>query len=122
VVWSTSVDDVRDAYLRADLSVSPSLSENHGAALEAGAMGVPSIVSDAGGLPETVRPDSGWVVPAGSVEDLDAALEEAFAEWRLGTLRERGVNARSHVVREFDQSVASDRVAQVVLLHGASAP
>lgn len=117
VTWSSSVDDVRAAYLRADLSVSPSLSENHGAALEAGAMGVPSIVSDAGGLPETVRPDSGWVVAAGAVDELDAALESAFVEWSAGTLRERGTRARSHIVRHFDRMRTSELVADVVLEH-----
>lgn len=115
VTWSESVNDVRDAYLAADLSVSPSLSENHGAALEAGSMGVPSIVSDAGGLPETVMPESGWIVRAGSVEELDRALEDAYREWRRGVLRERGARARAHMVRDFDRAVASERVADVVL-------
>jgi glycosyltransferase involved in cell wall biosynthesis len=115
VTWSESVDDVRDAYRIADLSVSPSLSENHGAALEAGSMGVPSIVSDAGGLPETVLPDSGWIVAAGSVEQLEEALECAHGEWRRGALPERGMLARAHVVRHFDRTTASDLVADVVL-------
>lgn len=115
VTWSESVDDVRDAYRAADLSVSPSLSENHGAALEAGSMGVPSIVSDAGGLPETVLPDSGWIVAAGSVEQLDEALERAHGEWRRGALTARGMLARAHVVRHFDRTIASDLVADVVL-------
>lgn len=115
VTWSESVDDVRDAYRSADLSVSPSLSENHGAALEAGSMGIPSIVSDAGGLPETVMPASGWIVAAGSVDQLDEALECAHDEWRRGVLPERGMLARAHVVRHFDRTIASDRVADVVL-------
>jgi glycosyltransferase involved in cell wall biosynthesis len=115
VTWSESVNDVRDAYLAADLSVSPSLSENHGAALEAGSMGVPSIVSDAGGLPETVVPESGWIVRSGSVDELDRALEDAYREWRRGVLRDRGARARAHMVRDFDRAVASERVADVVL-------
>ena len=121
ITWSESVDDVRGAYLSADLSVSPSLSENHGAALEAGSMGVPSIVSDAGGLPETVTPGSGWIVAAGSVEQLDEALESAYGEWLRGTLPERGMLARAHVIRHFDRMAASERVADVVLGIGTRA-
>lgn len=120
VRWTASVEDVRDAYRTADVSVSPSLSENHGAALEAGSMGVPSIVSDAGGLPETVRPEGGWVVPAGSVDDLDAALESAYREWASGDLAERGRRARAHVVGGFDRAISSKLVADVVLGHEAA--
>lgn len=122
VVWSASTADVRDAYREADLSVSPSLSENHGAALEAGAMGVPSIVSDAGGLPETVVPGSGWIVAAGSVEELDAALEDAYREWRSGALALRGRLARAHIASGFDRAETSERVADVVLARTGGAP
>lgn len=115
IQWTDSLEDVRCAYAAADLSVSPSLSENHGAALEAGAMCVPSIVSNAGGLPETVTAQSGWIVRAGSVDDLDAALEAAHEEWLKGTLTDRGNAARRHIVRNFDQAAAAARLADVVL-------
>ena len=80
ITWLPTERNVRRYYAAANVSVSPSLSENHGAALEAGAMGVPSIVSDAGALPETVAPDTGWVVPRQDVLALVAALETAYAE------------------------------------------
>jgi glycosyltransferase involved in cell wall biosynthesis len=113
--WFESVDDVRPLYSSADLSVSPSLSENHGAALEASSMGLPSIVSDAGGLPETVTPETGWVVRAGDDAGLVAALEAARHEFDLGVLTHRGRAARSLMQAEFDVSGSVRGVAAVVL-------
>jgi glycosyltransferase involved in cell wall biosynthesis len=114
VSWLSTVDDVRSYYAAADVSVSPSLSENHGAALEAGGMGVPSIVTDAGGLPETVEPGSGWVVPRDDIPALLRALEVAHAEFVAGTLGTRGIRAREWVRTRFDQAVCADRVVDVI--------
>lgn len=112
--WLSSVEDVRECYRAADVSVSPSRSENHGAAVEAGAMGVPSIVSAAGGLPEAVTLDSGWLVPPGAVDPLVDALEEAHAQFRAGTLSHRGALARLHIVRHFNLADARVRVADII--------
>jgi glycosyltransferase involved in cell wall biosynthesis len=114
VTWTESVADVRPYYRAADLSVSPSLSEGHGAAVEASAMAVPSIVSDAGGLPETVDDSSGWVVPSGDVPALDAALEQAYDEFVAGRLVDRGAQARRRAVRLFDNQAAAVRVAELI--------
>jgi glycosyltransferase involved in cell wall biosynthesis len=114
VTWLDSETDVRPYYAAADLSVSPSLSDNHGAALEAGAMGVPSIVTDAGALPETVGQASGWVVPAGDHRALATALARAHAEHVDGRLAERGAAARSLVVQRFDAHRSAEAVADVV--------
>lgn len=114
VDWQDSVLDVRDCYAAADVSISPSLSENHGAALEAGAMGVPSIVSDAGALPETVDPSTGWTVPRDDVDALVAALHEAHDEFRTGALRRRGQLARERTVERFAQDWAAAEVAGVL--------
>lgn len=114
VRWVETVEDVRPLYSSADVSVSPSLSENHGAAVEASAMGVPSIVSDAGGLPETVTPVSGWVVPAGQVTDLAVAFESAHADHLAGALRTRGQAARQHVVDHFDADEMAGRVVDII--------
>jgi glycosyltransferase involved in cell wall biosynthesis len=73
-----AVADVRPFYLAADISVSPSLSENLGAPAEAAALGVPSVASDVGGLPEIVVDGwSGWLVRPGDPSDLAAALQDA---------------------------------------------
>ncbi|GAA2360429.1 glycosyltransferase [Dactylosporangium salmoneum] len=114
IEWPDSVLDVRDCYAAADCSVSPSLSENHGAALEAAAMGVPSIVSDAGALPETVDPASGWVVPRDDPTALAGALREAYADFRAGTLARRGEAARERAERLFAQGPAARAVADVL--------
>lgn len=121
IIWLASMSDVRGVYAAADVSVSPSLSENHGAALEASAMAVPSIVSDAGGLPETVDAgETGWIVPAGDSHSLATALEEAFSVWRRGELARMGSAAREKAEALFDSSAAAERVAQIILDGGAS--
>ena len=61
------------------------------------AFGVPAIVTDAGALPEYIIPgETGWVVPAGDVAALAAALRRAFAD--LARLRKMG-NAGRGMVR-----------------------
>ena len=112
VRWIDSVDDVRPWYAAAQLSVSPSLSENHGAALEASAMECPSLVSDAGALPEAVVAGStGWIVPRGAVEPLKVALDEAYSAWLGGSLPAMGARARELMADRFDQRSCSARVA-----------
>ncbi|MFI7210103.1 glycosyltransferase [Micromonospora maritima] len=114
VTWLAGVDDVRPCYQAADVSVSPSLSEGHGAACEASAMGLPCIVSDAGGLPETVDETSGWVVPRADVSALTDALETAYREFATGRLGRRGDRARERAVRLFDNRLAAATVADVI--------
>ncbi|WP_076261538.1 glycosyltransferase [Intrasporangium flavum] len=115
IEWVEKVEDVRPYYEWADVSISPSLSENHGAALEASAMEVPSIVSSAGALPEAVLPGSGWVVPVGEVDVLAAALSEAAAEKETGALARRGPLAREHMRQHFDLDQCAARVVEQVL-------
>lgn len=114
ITWAESVLDVRQYYGAADVSLSPSLSEAHGAAREAGAMGIPSIVSDAGGLPETVDARSGWVVPRGDEAALEAALETAYQEFTTGRLAERGGHARRRAAHLFDGQVTVGQVVDIL--------
>lgn len=107
IEWVASVTDVRPYYWAANLSVSPSLSENHGSALEAGACGVPRMVSDAGGLPETTTAESGWIVPKGRSDALGTALEESYVEFLSGDLARRGICSRAEMVENFDVRDAS---------------
>jgi glycosyltransferase involved in cell wall biosynthesis len=72
------VRDVRPYYCASDVSVAPSLSENHGAAAEAAALGVPTIASAVGGLPEVVTDGwNGWLVPPDDRKALASALAAA---------------------------------------------
>ncbi|WP_245719154.1 glycosyltransferase [Micromonospora rhizosphaerae] len=114
VTWLDTVADVRPCYIAADVSVSPSLSEGHGAAVGASAMGVPSIVSDAGGLPETVDESSGWVIPRGDVAALADALATAYREFEAGQLAARGERARQRAVDLFDECATAVLVADVI--------
>ena len=114
VTWIDTVDDVRPYYATADVSVSPSWSDAHGAAREACAMGVPSIVSDAGALPDTVEPSSCWVFRKGDSVALATALRAAHAEHRRGELAARGGCARRLAVLRFDEARTAAAVADVV--------
>ncbi|ROT33185.1 glycosyltransferase [Micromonospora sp. HM5-17] len=122
VTWLGWVPDLRPYFTAADLSVTPSLSEgSNGVVREASAMGVPSIVSDAGGLPEAVDERQGWVVPRGDVAALAAALEAAYREFGTGQLRHRGEYARQRAVGLFDRGPAAAEVADVIERLGAGA-
>lgn len=70
------------------------------ACYEAMAMGLPVLLSDAGGLPENVRPGrEGWLVPTGNVEALEHALRDIAAHpERLPSM---GAMARSRVESAF---------------------
>lgn len=114
VRWFNTVEDVQPYYHAADVSVSPSISENHGAALEAGACGCPQIVSQAGGLPETVTNASGWVYPTLEVEALTACLREASAQRRSGELKDKSKAARELMEERFDARQCAHKVADVI--------
>lgn len=82
-----SVDSVRPFYAAADVSLAPSRSENLGSAAEASALGIPTIASDVGGLPELVRPGlSGWLVHPDDPSGLADALRLAADGSRKGEL------------------------------------
>lgn len=114
VTWAETTGDVRQYYAAADLSVSPSFSDNHTAVVEASAMGVPSIVSDVGALPEAVPPECGWVVPAGDTEALTHALHRAHAAHLAGRLADFGWAARELALGTFSVVRSADAVANVI--------
>lgn len=88
VRWIGTAADVRPYYVAADMSVSPSLSDNLGAPVEAAALGVPSIASRVGGLPEIVVDRwNGWLVPPGDSAGIAGALREAVDLGRPGRQR-----------------------------------
>jgi glycosyltransferase involved in cell wall biosynthesis len=117
VTWVDTVDDVRRYYYAADVSVSPSRSENLGAPAEASALGIPSIASAVGGIPELVVDGwNGWLVRPGDPQDLADALVDASG---CGTaeLLLRGARARARAREILDlgacQSAFVDTIERV---------
>ncbi|MDV8001442.1 glycosyltransferase [Rhodococcus sp. IEGM 1408] len=122
ITWITSVEDVSPWYKAADISISPSLSENHGAAMEAGAYGIPSIVSSAGGLPEMLPPYCGWVVQAGDCDELYAALNTALATRDQNGLEDQGREIRRHISGRYESSFCASAVASEIEMTASGRP
>jgi glycosyltransferase involved in cell wall biosynthesis len=83
------------------------------AAMEAMALQRPVIATYVGGIPELVRPgENGWLVPAGSIEDLADAMRDA-----LGAPAERldhmGKRGRQRVRERHDISVEARKLADL---------
>lgn len=75
-------DDMVAAYSLADLVIVPSQGEESFGRIstEAQAMGKPVIVSDIGGLPETLQPDeTGWLVPHNDAKAFARAMDHALS-------------------------------------------
>lgn len=95
------VAEVREVLEAIDVYVQPSRREAHPLALlEAGALGLPTIASTAGGMPETiVDGETGLLVPVEDVAALGRALSTLVSD---AALRERlGQAARTRVATEF---------------------
>jgi glycosyltransferase involved in cell wall biosynthesis len=93
--------DVWDAYREADIAVVPSRVEPFGnTSVEAQLAGVPVIVTDAQGLPETVDGGSrGTVVPAGDPGALACAIRRLSENWPAA--RDRAERARREASEKF---------------------
>ena len=95
-------DPIEEILSIADVFLMPSDSETFGlAALEAMACGVPTVVSDVGGLPELVEDDeTGYLCP---VDDVDAFTDRTRALLTDEALHSRmAAAARSRAVDTFD--------------------
>jgi len=103
----------------ADLFVLPSLSEGLGTSvLDAMALDIPVVTSDAGGLPELVGADAGIVVPAGDGEALamgigrmldDPALRQRSIEGGRRTVERYSVAVMAAGMRSVYDSIAATR-------------
>jgi glycosyltransferase involved in cell wall biosynthesis len=95
--------DPRGAYQQAEVFVAPTLEDGFGFVVaEAMASGLPVIVTDACGAKDWVVPGrSGWIVPAGDVEALASAIEEAYAARPV--LAEMGRFARQDVLERVEE-------------------
>jgi glycogen(starch) synthase len=108
VVLAGTLDD-RDLhawYEAADIFVHPTLYEGSSlVTLEAMAHRRAVVATNAGGLPDKVRPGAnGWLVPPGDAGALAAALSGALAN--AARLRAMGVESRAIVEREFSWAAA----------------
>jgi glycosyltransferase involved in cell wall biosynthesis len=94
---------------RAQLAVLPSLwAEPFGiAGLEAQARGVPVIAFDVGGVRDWLRPEHGWLVPAGDGASLAGALAAASEP---DEARRRGALAAGFVAEHFAPEVLMTRL------------
>lgn len=99
--------DVRPWLLAADAFVLPSYREGFpNVVIEAGAMGLPSIVTDVNGSREIVKEgENGVIVPPRDADALYGALKE-FVE-RPEWVRTMGEKSRPLIARRFEQSFVS---------------
>ena len=106
------VTDVHRWFSEIHVLVVPSLPwENLGnSSVEALANGVPPVVSDTGGLPETVG-EFGTVVPAGDSEALAAALLHLTTHY--GEARQRALAGRAWVQGEFSADHHIERLLSI---------
>jgi glycosyltransferase involved in cell wall biosynthesis len=90
-------EEVRDALAWADVLVHPSLTEAFGVAvIEAQAMGLPVVCSDAGGLPENIEHEiTGFIVPRRDHRRLAKRLAELAADPGLRLRMGRAARARA---------------------------
>ena len=99
--WRSNAE-VREELGRARALVLPSFAEGLPVVImEAFALGRPAISSYIAGIPELVDESCGWLVPAGSVSDIAAAMRAAL-DTDAETLRAMGAEGRSRVERQHD--------------------
>jgi glycosyltransferase involved in cell wall biosynthesis len=119
--WRSS-DEVRRWISRSRALVLPSFSEGIPVVLmEAMALRRPVIATYVGGVPELVREgENGWLVPAGSVEDLADAMREALRA-PARQLDEMGERGRRTVLERHDISVESRKLEDLFRRAGRDA-
>jgi sugar transferase (PEP-CTERM/EpsH1 system associated) len=92
--------DIPDVLRALDVFVLPSKVEGLGITLlEAMAAGLPTVATDAGGIPELVAPETTRVVPIGDVEAMAAAM--AWVLDHPAEARAMGEAGRRHVAAHF---------------------
>ncbi|HUH88691.1 MAG TPA: glycosyltransferase family 4 protein [Pusillimonas sp.] len=114
VVFPGLVKDVRPILGACDIGFVLSYREAASYALyEAMAMGLPGLVSDAGGLPEGIRHEKeGWMVPVGDVSALGERLRAILNECPK-KLAAMGASARNRAETMFSVPVFLDQTEQV---------
>jgi colanic acid/amylovoran biosynthesis glycosyltransferase len=83
------------------------------AIMEALALGRPVVSTYIAGIPELVKPgENGWLVPAGSVEDLVEALREVLGA-SIEQLEAMGQHGADAVAAEHDVNREAQKLAQL---------
>lgn len=120
-----NTDEVIEAFNKMDVAVFPSIpnSESFGvAAVEAQACGVPTIISNVGGLPEATSPGYSSIVV--EPEDEDAIYKAILKLYEDEDLRkEMSKNARQYIIDHFtieDNFNLVDEIYQDLLNQGGS--
>lgn len=110
VLFPGLVDDIRDVLGACDVGFVLSHQEALSfACRETMAMGLPVLISNAGGLPENLgSPDEGWVVPVQSPSAVAHTLEEIFA-LPSERLAQMGDAARRRSEADFGLQLFADR-------------
>ncbi|MGE4125667.1 MAG: glycosyltransferase [Pusillimonas sp.] len=101
VIFPGLVTDVRDILAACDVGFVLSYREALSfACRETLALGLPTLVSDAGGLPENIVPGhTGWVVPAANIEAIRACVQSIISNDSM--LSAMGVHVRQYSEAEF---------------------
>lgn len=105
ILYPGRFDDVRPYYLLSDIFVLPSYREGlPGAVLEAGAMGLPCIVTDISGCNEIVQADiNGLLVKPKDRHSLKQAMQKLIED---ETLRKKlAGNSRQAVISKYDRNI-----------------
>ena len=102
--WMPATTDVRPYYNQADCLILPSYREGFpNVVLEAGAMELPSIVTDINGSREIItNKQNGLVVPVHSVTSLQEAMTYLIAN--PSEARKMGLQARPVIIEKFEQT------------------
>lgn len=97
-------DDLRQMYVEADCFVMPSYREGFpNTVLEAGAMGLPSVVTDINGSREIIMDGvNGLIVPSKDAEALYSAMERIFTDNKFR--EEMASNSRPLIYSRFEKS------------------
>ncbi len=105
IIFLGTRSDVPRLYRDFDVAVHPSHSENLGGAAESLLLGVPTIATDVGGLPDLViHGDTGWLVPPRTPRRLAEAIQEALAHPEEAGARARRGQARALGMLDVQQT------------------
>ena len=113
IEWVGMQSDVRPFYEQADAFVFPSYREGFpNTVLEAGAMGLPSIVTNINGANEIIIPEeNGLIIPSKDADALYQAMQRFIDEPDL--IAKMKINARPMVIDRFEQKYIWNELLKV---------